>query len=64
MNDLCNQKVSPFKNESQLKIFQCDSLKLSEKIQLRDLALQIEDIPNQAEDVADSLAIYVIKRSL
>jgi len=48
----------------QMKIFQCDSLKLSEKIQLRDLALQIEDIPNQAEDVADSLAIYVIKRSL
>jgi len=48
----------------QTKIFQCERLNLSEKMQLRDLALHIEDISNQAEDVADSLAIYVIKRSL
>jgi uncharacterized protein Yka (UPF0111/DUF47 family) len=33
-------------------------------MQLRYLLLHIEDISNQAEDVADSLAIYVIKRSL
>ena len=48
----------------QMKIFQCERLNLSEKMQLRDLALHIEDISNQAEDVADSFVIYVIKRSL
>lgn len=48
----------------QMRIFRCDSLKLSQKMQLRDLICQIEDISDLAEDVADSLAIYVIKRSL
>ncbi|NOX32127.1 MAG: DUF47 family protein [Deltaproteobacteria bacterium] len=48
----------------QMKIFQCDDLSLCEQMQLRDLVLHIEDIANQAEDVTDSLAIYVIKRSL
>jgi predicted phosphate transport protein (TIGR00153 family) len=48
----------------QTKIFKCEELSLSKRMQLRDLVLHIEDISNQAEDVADSLAIYVIKRSL
>ena len=48
----------------QMKVFRCDDLKLSQKLQLRDLICQIEDISDLAEDVADSLAIYVIKRSM
>ena len=48
----------------QIKVFQCESLKLSQKLQLRGLINEIEDISDMAEDVSDSLAIYVIKRSL
>lgn len=50
--------------ELQVKVFQSNDLELSQKIQLRGLICQIEDISDMAEDVADSLAIYVIKRSL
>ena len=48
----------------QIKVFRCESLKLSQKLQLRALICQIEDISDMAEDVSDSLAIAVIKRSL
>ena len=48
----------------QIKIFRHEGYSLSQKMQLRDLIYHIEDISNLAEDMADSLAIYVIKRSL
>ncbi|SDP33612.1 DUF47 domain-containing protein [Desulforhopalus singaporensis] len=48
----------------QLEIFNNEQFELSQKMQLRDIIRRIEDISNQAEDVADSLSIYVIKRSL
>jgi predicted phosphate transport protein (TIGR00153 family) len=47
-----------------IKIFHHNGYNLGQKMQLRDLVSQIEDISNLAEDMADSLAIYVIKRSL
>jgi hypothetical protein len=50
--------------ELQIKVFRNGSYSLSQKIQLRDLICHVEDISNLAEDMADSLAIYVIKRSL
>jgi uncharacterized protein Yka (UPF0111/DUF47 family) len=37
---------------------------LDQKMQLRDLVKHVDGIADQAEDMADSLAIYVIKRSL
>jgi len=39
-------------------------LPLARKMQLRDAAAAIDSIADQAEDVADSLAIYAIKRAL
>lgn len=50
--------------ELQMKIFRDKELSRSKQLQLRDIIRHIEEISNQAEDVADSLAIYVIKRSL
>ena len=48
----------------QKAIFADDNLGLAAKMQLRDLARSIDRVADQAEDLADSLAIYVIKRSL
>jgi len=44
-------------------IFDSD-LKLSHKIHLRYFALNVEQISDRAEDVADRLAIYAIKRTI
>jgi len=48
----------------QKAIFGNDKLGLDAKMQLRDLVKHIDRIADQAEDMADSLAIFVIKRSL
>ncbi len=48
----------------QRKIFTCNELRLSQKMQLRDLVRHVDKIADRAEDVADKLSIYVIKRSL
>ena len=48
----------------QKSIFSNKELDLSLKMQLRDLVRHIDSIADHAEDMADSLAIYVIKRSL
>ena len=48
----------------QKAIFGNKELGLDLKMQLRDLVKHIDKIADQAEDMADSLAIYVIKRSL
>ncbi len=48
----------------QKAIFSDAELGLDAKMQLRDLARSIDKIADQAEDLGDSLAIYVIKRSL
>ncbi len=48
----------------QMQVFRNDKYTLCQKMQLRDLVCHIEDISDQAEDMADSLAIFVIKRSL
>lgn len=45
------------------KIFSKD-LRLSHKIHLRYFALHIDQIADRAEDVADRLSIYTIKRSI
>lgn len=48
----------------QKAIFSDGELGLDAKMQLRDLARSIDKIADQAEDLGDTLAIYVIKRSL
>ena len=48
----------------QKAIFGNEQLGLDLKMQLRDLVKHIDAIADHAEDMADSLAIYVIKRSL
>jgi len=48
----------------QRNIFTCNELRLSQKLQLRDLIRHVDKIADRAEDVADKLSIYVIKRSL
>lgn len=48
----------------QRKIFRREDIRLSHKRHLRDFARYLEKIPDEAEDVADRLNIYVIKRSL
>ena len=65
-----NHKVMYFETEAdkastRLKrnIFQSD-LELAHKIQLREFAEKIDDIADWSEDVADRLAIYVIKRTV
>ena len=45
------------------KIFESD-LNLAHKIHLREFAEKIDDIADWSEDVADRLAIYVIKRTV
>jgi len=48
----------------QKAIFGSELLGLDLKMQLRDLVKHIDEIADEAEDMADSLAIFVIKRSL
>ena len=48
----------------QKAIFGCEQLDLAGKMQLRDMVKHIDRIADQAEDLAESLAIFVIKRSL
>jgi predicted phosphate transport protein (TIGR00153 family) len=48
----------------QRKIFSRQDLRLSHKRHLRDFARHLEKIADEAEDVADRLSIYVIKRSI
>ena len=48
----------------QRNIFRQSELQLSHKLQLRDFVIHVDQIADQAEDVADKLSIYVIKRSL
>ncbi|TFG98300.1 MAG: DUF47 family protein [Calditrichales bacterium] len=46
------------------KAFRLDSLDLCQKMHLRYFAMHIEHISDVAEQVADRLSIYVIKRSI
>jgi len=48
----------------QRNIFRQNDLQLSHKLQLRDFVIHVDQIADQAEDVADKMSIYVIKRSL
>lgn len=64
-------KVSYWETESdkistrlQKAIFGREDLGLSHKMQLRDFTRHVDEIADVAEDVADRLSIYVIKRSL
>ncbi len=64
-------KVSFWETESdkistilQKRIFGQDEMSLSEKMQLRDFVRHVDKIADRAEDVADDLSIFVIKRSL
>ncbi|MCF8105501.1 MAG: DUF47 family protein [Desulfohalobiaceae bacterium] len=64
-------KVSYWETESdivvtrlQRAIFQNKDLELCHKNQLKDFAMGIARVADKAEDVADRLSIYVIKRSL
>ncbi len=64
-------KVSYWESESdkvatrlQIAIFRTEELRLSHRMQMRDFARHIDKIADKAEDVADRLNIYVIKRSL
>jgi len=50
--------------ELKREIFASDKLELSEKIHLRYFALHVDTLADRAEDVADRLAIYTIKRSI
>ena len=45
-------------------IFELDDLDLARKIHLRDIASNVEKVSDMAEDVADRLAIYAIKRTI
>ena len=64
-------KVSYWETESdkistqlQRSIFRQKELRLSHRLQLRDFVRHMDKIADRAEDVADSLSIFVIKRSL
>jgi len=48
----------------QKKIFRQNEMRLSQKMQLQDFVRHIDKIADKAEDVADDLSIFVIKRSL
>ncbi len=48
----------------QKKIFQHDKMDLSQKMQLRDFVRHVDKIADRAEDIADDLSIFVIKRAL
>ena len=45
-------------------IFRTEDLTLSQKMHVRDFVRHMDKIADVAEDVADRLAIYVIKRSI
>ncbi len=64
-------KVSHWESQSdqvstrlQKAIFREKDLHLSHKMQLRDFVRHVDKIADRAEDVADKLTIYVIKRSI
>lgn len=64
-------KVSAWESEAdyvntrlQKQIYRSEDIDLSHKNQLRDFARRIDRIADMAEDVADRLSIYVIKRML
>ncbi len=64
-------KVSYWETESdkistrlQRNIFRQKDLRLSHRMQLRDFVRHVDNIADRAEDVADNLSIFVIKRSL
>ena len=64
-------KVSHWETESdkvstriQKQVFRKSDLSLSRRTQLRDFIRHVDKIADRAEDVADKLRIYVIKRSL
>jgi predicted phosphate transport protein (TIGR00153 family) len=64
-------KVSYWETESdkvasnlQRAIFRREDMRMSHRLQLRDFAKRVDNIADVSEDVADRLAIYVIKRSL
>ena len=64
-------KVSYWESQSdkvstrlQKQVFTRDGLPLSYRMQLRDFIRHMDKISDRAEDVADKLRIYVIKRSL
>ncbi len=48
----------------QKRIFKQDELCLARKMQLRDFVRHVDKIADRAEDVADELSIFVIKRAL
>lgn len=48
----------------QRNIFRQKEMRLSHRMQLRDFVRHIDKIADRAEDVADHLSIFVIKRSL
>ena len=48
----------------QRSIYRCGELRLSQKLQLSSLVKHVDTIADNAEDVADQLNIYVIKRLL
>jgi len=48
----------------QKSVFKREDLRLSHRMQIRDFVRQVDEIADCAEDVADRLSIYVIKRSL
>jgi hypothetical protein len=48
----------------QREIFRSDQHSLAEKMQLRGIIKHTDNIADQAEDLADKLAIFVLKRSL
>lgn len=64
-------KVSFWETESdkistmlQKKIFSHSEMRLSHKMQLRDFVRHVDKIADRAEDVADDLSIFCIKRSM
>ena len=64
-------KVSHWETQSdkvssriQKQVFKKPELHLSYRMQLRDFIRHVDKIADRAEDVADKLRIYVIKRSL
>ena len=64
-------KVSHWETQSdkvstriQMRVFREKELHLSHRMQLRDFIRHVDKIADRAEDVADKLRIYAIKRSL
>jgi len=65
------QKVESHEHEEDIlekdllrKLFEIDSIELAEKLQLKDLFLQIGDIADRAEDASDKLEIIILKRNI